>query len=432
MSERRGHLRIVREPEPLGSYIRPLQRDFRLLKDLIAVGRPIGTGLILDASDTSRSEELRDLAREASIELCLDPNAVELSTVRGFQRSRISSLPWAGGVVDTPESLSLRVPEFVTTIAAVASEMRVDSVLVPTHFLDSLPSPWLDLDLRIAQALRAKLNETPHGRTVRLHYPLVARLVELSKGLARVRVVEALGRLAAEGAIDSVFMRMHGFGTTSSGRLNLRRYVSVARQLHQIGVPIVAERTGTVGLALLALGCVSAIESGVTHGERCDVRSLERPFDEEEKGVAPAPRVYLPAIGVFLNRDPAAQFFGSPGIKSWFSCQGTCCKNGHIDMLADPRRHFLVTRTSEVNSIGAAPVEIRSEHYLNKWLRPASDRAIRAARVLPELSKHRDRLDGWRETLTEIYTEDRRQRPTISATLRSSPRSAASTVTGTR
>jgi len=419
-SESRGHLRLVRDPEPLGSYIRPLERDFRLIEDLLAVRRSIGTGLILDARDPSRSAELRDLARESGIEVCLDPNAVELSTPSGFERSRISSLPWAGNGVDSPESLARRMESFTSTIATTAVDMRVDSVLVPTHFLDSFPSQWFDLDLRLTRALRASLNEVPLGCSIRLHYPLVSRLVELTKEPVRQRVIAALRQLAVEGSIDAIFMRMHGFGTTTSGRLTLRRYVRVARDLHKVGLPIVGERTGTIGLALLALGCVSGIESGVTHGDRCDIRSLQRPPKKDAKGFAPAPRVYLPAIGVFLNRDPARQFFGAPGIKNWFACQAECCKNGHVDMIADPRRHFLVTRSNEVNHIGVVPMEIRSENYLNKWLRPASDRAIRAARVLPDLSKHRDRLDAWRETVSEIiYAEDRSRRPSVAPILKS-------------
>lgn len=35
----RSHLRIVRDPEPLGSYIRPLSRDIKAMSELLA---PLG------------------------------------------------------------------------------------------------------------------------------------------------------------------------------------------------------------------------------------------------------------------------------------------------------------------------------------------------------------------------------------------------------
>lgn len=43
-----------------------------------------------------------------------------------------------------------------------------------------------------------------------------------------------------------------------------------------------------------------------------------------------------------------------------------------------------------------------------------SDRVIRAARVLPQLSKQRKRLDDWRETISEIRASNASKRPSSS------------------
>jgi len=177
--------------------------------------------------------------------------------------------------------------------------------------------------------------------------------------------------------IRPISLRMHAFGSTSSGRLNLRRYVKAARRLHAVGLPVIGERTGTVGLALMALGCVAGIESSVTHGERCDIRTLQREPRPGRPGFAPPLRVYLPGIGAFLNREPAA----------------------------------------EVHELAAVPVDLRTDHYMTSWLRPASDRAIRAARILPQLAKQRKRLDDWRETLSEIRSADAAERPSVSPSI---------------
>lgn len=42
-----SHLRLIRVPDPLASYIRPLARDFRHTAGLIAAGFPVGDGIIL-------------------------------------------------------------------------------------------------------------------------------------------------------------------------------------------------------------------------------------------------------------------------------------------------------------------------------------------------------------------------------------------------
>ena len=410
----RSHLRIVRDPEPLGSYIRPISRDINVLSELLASGQPIGSGIIVDARPPEKSDDLRQTAKSRGVELVLDPNSVELSTDGGIDRSGMLQLPWSGGECDTPDSLGRRAEAVVESIAATAVTMSVDAVLAPAHFLESLPSRWLDLDIQLAEALRRALDEDPRGRKIRIYYPLVSNLGVLSRGPILARIRDELQRLRQDEVIDAIWLRMHAFGSTSSGRLNLRRYADVSRRLHPVGVPIIGERTGTVGLALMSLGCIAGIESGVTHGERCDIRALQREPRPGQGGFAPAPRVYLPAIGAFLNREPARQFFSAPGIKNWFACQRPCCRRGFLDMLADPRRHFLITRASEVRELAAVPAEVRPEHYLTTWLRPASDRVIRASRVLPELAKQRRRLDDWRETLSDVRSLDAKSRPTVS------------------
>lgn len=68
-------------------------------------------------------------------------------------------------------------------------------------------------------------------------------------------------------------------------------------------------------------------------------------------------------------------------------------------MIADPRRHFVAQRTSEVNKLSRTPAELRPTIYMDEFLRPASDAVIRAARAEPSLESVRKRLDSWRGTL---------------------------------
>ena len=416
-SQEFSHLRIVREPEPLQSYIRPLHRDYSFVARLLAEGKAVGTGLIVDACDPSRSADLRQLGSTAGLEVILDPRSVELSTIGGIQRSGVIDLPWSSGEVDTPESMTeIRRNQVATSLVEAALEMSASAILAPTHFLDSFPSPWFEIDLSLAERIRFHLDRDRAGRRVRIYYPLVSGLRTLISESVRDRVRDGLRRLVVGRTIDAIWLRMHAFGTTSSGPLSLTRYIRTARSFHQLGVPVIAERTGTVGIPLMALGCVTGIESSITHGDRCDVKSLQRP-PQKGGGGGLAPRVYLSQIGAFLKRESAAEFLNNRSIRNWFTCQETCCARGTVDMLRDPRRHFIVTRSAEVSQLEAVPHEVRAEHYFSSWLRPASDRATRASRVLPSLLRHRDRLDQWRSTLSEIKERDAMERPTVSASL---------------
>ncbi len=396
----------------LASYVRPFPRDFSYLARLIAEGRSVGSGIVVDPRDPQRSESLRDIAREEDIELVLDPLSVELATEIGYNRTGTAGLPWASGSPHQAETLDLAgIYRYSDSLARTAVRFGMSAVLAPTHFLESLPSLWLDVDFKLTLALRERLNRRGVDGTL-IYYPLAVRLKTLQSKHNRVEILHHLRGLVTAEAIDAVWLRVPGFGVTESGPLNLRRYFEFARGLHGLGVPVVAERTGTIGLAMLAFGAVGGIEQGVTVGERYDLRPLQR--KATKGGFLPAPRVYVKEIGAFLSRKEARKLLAHRTVKNRFACQLPCCPRGVEDMLEDPRRHFLVTRAKEIEQLSRVPEADRADLYLETWLRPASDRATLAARLNPKLRTQRKRLDRWRETLGELRIRDRTQPPSLS------------------
>ena len=408
----RSYLWLHREPRPLGAYVRPLERDYTHTAGLISAGLPVGTGIVIDACHPKRSQDLRAYARGADLEVVLDPRSVDLSTAGGIQRSGVRELPWSSGDLDTPSDFTpRRMGEYSCTLAQTAVELGATAVLAPTHYLEAALTPWFDIDLGLAARLRARLDEDPAGRRIRIYYPLASSLAVLHPAPVASRAVQGLSRLAAKAVIDAIWIRMHRFGTNLAGPLTLPRYIRLARELHAAGVPLVAERTGTVGLPLMALGAVAGIESGITHGERFQYNDLTKPRALKQSGGL-TPRVYFPAIGVFLTRKQAKGFLNSRGVKGTFGCQLDCCPAGVTDMLGEARRHFLVTRSREVQQLASVPDGMRVEHFFSTWLRVAADRATRAARVLSSLEKHRSRLDMWRATLSAQVERDLESPPT--------------------
>lgn len=379
---------------PLGNYLRPGRNDHVVLQQLLSERQLGATGLVIDAALIARQDDLGHEAGRQDIETVLDPRSVELSTEVGFELSGIRDLPWAPPTPHTPDDLDgptgLLLAEDLAEFV-VKEELR--ALLAPTHIVSGGGDRWLGVDQKLVEHLRRALDARGRGATP-IYYPLVVRSTVLNDERQRAALIRRLRSLP----IDAVWLRVHPFGTSNSGPLVLRRYVHACQDFHDLGIPLVAERTGTVGLPLLAFGAVGGIESGITLGERFSLDRYTR--QGTGSGFLPPPRIYIAELGAFLSRDQARSFFEQRGMRAAYGCQDQrCCRRGYEDMIVDPKRHFVVQRTSEVNKLSRTPRELRPTVYMDEFLRPASDAVIRATKAEPSLESVRKRLDSWRNTL---------------------------------
>ena len=405
-------LRVLGRPS-MQCYFRAAQRDRTLMATLISEGWTIGTGIILGPD--ARDHDLIDVARQAGHELILDTYAVELSLPGGIHQSAVRKLPWATDEIQTPETF--RRPsdqrEFCESIAESVIECGMSSVLAPTHYLEHIPGPWLTTDVQNAIQLRASLDANG-AEDVPLYYPLIAPLRVLAEWDPRKRILKELSTLVARGVIDAVWLRIPNFGTTNSGPVLLRRYIKVARSFHRLGIPLVAERTGTVGLALLAVGAVGGIESGVTLGERYDISDLRAPRPGNKGGRMPGRRVYFPELGGCLDVAPSKELLAKRGLKNRLICQRVCCPRGVADMVEDRGRHYLVTRAREVADFSMIPSRMLNDHFLSTWLATAVAMAGQGAKANARIEKYRKRAEHWTQTLSAIKDDDDFRAPTRS------------------
>lgn len=388
---------------PLGVYLRPSRNDHNVLAQLLVEGRTDMSGVVFDGMLDGRQTELRSEVRRQKLEAVLDPRSVDLATAGGVARSHVDRLPWAGDdLPHTPAGLDGAAGHaLVDRLAEHIIARDYTAVLAPVHYLADASSPWVALDAALTRRLRQRL-DAGGRRDALIYYPLALPGSALRDPAQRTILIASLRTLP----IDAVWLRVHPFGTTTSGPLALRRYIDGCRHLHQLGVPLVGEHTGTVGLALLAFGAVGGIESGLTYGERYDVAPLLKTPADDGPGFSPSPRIYLPQLGTFLTRAQARAFFENRQMKTLFACRdASCCRRGAIDMAADPRRHFVIRRTSEVSYYSRPPALLRAGVYLEEFLRPATDLALRAARVEPALEPTRRRLESWRNTLGALHQQ---------------------------
>jgi hypothetical protein len=384
-------------PEPLGSFIRAGYNDHTVLAQALAEGRGSGTGLIVNPVHSERQLPLVVEANNRGVETILDPKSLELSSPSGYVLRGVPDLPWAAdGVMHSPLNLAgAGGQRSMRSLAEYAAEAQMSAVLAPTHFLEGPTSPWWDIDATLVRSLRGMLDELELTRAP-IYYPVMVKASSLSSPAMMTKLLSHLQGMP----IDAVWLRLHPFGTANSGPLALKRYLSLCRQLHALGLPVVAEHSGSVGVALLAFGAVGGIESGVTFTDSVNLDGLLRQPKPDGKPFSPPPRVYLHQLGAFVDPSIAREFFAKRGMKALHGCQDvTCCPRGWIDMVGEPRRHFLRQRANEVAQLTAMPASLRPGYYMEAFLRPATDRAMRSAEHEPSLSRVRKRLDSWRGTL---------------------------------
>lgn len=399
----RPSVRLIRPAtEPLGLFLRPGHTDHRVLSQILSEGRTSMTGVVFDPSFIGPQEELRSEVRQRNLWAILDTRMMELATPSGHTERR-SSLPWAGAAPHRPQDLSgAGGRSAVTAIADFVAKYGFNGVLLGHYLERGARDTWFDIDLSLLRELRRQL-DARGLEDVSLYYTLAVSTAVFHDATKRAELKAGLQGLE----VDGLWLRIHPFGA-ASGHLTLQRFIQSCRDLHALNLPLIVEKAGSIGLPLLAFGAVSGIESGVSSGDKFDFSRLSRP-PQDNKGFAAHARVYLPGLGVFLDRDTASAFFSNRALKANFGCQNTaCCRRGSQDTLADPRRHFVLTRMEEVGALSQVPPQLRPTQYLDSALRPATDRLGRVLQAtLPDkvkvrLEKERHKLDGWRYTLGEI------------------------------
>ncbi|MDQ3691416.1 MAG: hypothetical protein M3406_15585 [Chloroflexota bacterium] len=380
--------------------MRPGQNDHTVLQQLVVEGRA-PTGFVFEARRGDRHHDLLQATQDAGLHTILDPNVQEMFSVGGRELAGISQLPWGALADSDVAALSGHIgSELIRLIVEDCSRNRYSSVLAPTHYLENATDTSFEVDVKLVRRLRGALDSAGLDDT-RIYYPLALPATALSDASSRGSIVNRLIGLD----IDAVWLRLHPFGTNAAGPVALRRYLTICSALRRLQIPIVGERTGTVGLALMAFGAVGGIECGVTLGERFDASRLIRAPRTGDPFAHP-PMVYLAPIGQFVDRKVAATILGVRGAKAALGCRDPgCCRTGPDDMLRDPRRHGALQRIREVTEIADVPSHRRAVDYVEGTVRRGSDIAVRFASIDPSIERARKRLDSWRGILSAILEQ---------------------------
>ena len=401
--EKESFPRLLRAVEtPLALYFRPGRNDHGLLAQALTEGLTGLRGIVFNPARLGIQHELLGEATRRHIEMILDTRMMELASPTA-SREDLSSIKWASAGRKTAGELEAGAgKEAAQAIADCVVANSFTAVLAPTHYLaGGARDSWISADSSMAKALRDSLDSLG-GRDIPIYYPLALPSAAFRDSSQRKDILSVLKNLP----IDSIWLRIHPFGTAASGPIALRGYIAACQELHTLEIPLVAERSGAIGIALLAFGAVGGIESGITTGENFDAGRLIKVPKKKVKPFLAPPRVYLKELAAFLPVKEARKFFDLRLMKSYFGCHERCCPRGLADMLTDPRRHFVVTRAQEVARVSSVPSTMRRQIYMEEVLRPATDLAFQASRAFPALDKQRRRLESWRGTLGAVGREN--------------------------
>jgi hypothetical protein len=398
---------ITALPDPLGLFFRPGRADHTTIDQVVSEGRLGLSGAVLDPTNVEFQHDLVTNLAERRLRTVLDPLALELATPGGLTPRR-RSLEWADPTPHRPSDFSAKkVDRSARLIAEFVKKHNFNALLAPTHFLaKGANDPWLLIDRRLTARLRKEL-DAAGAPDVPIYYPLAAPTAVFFDALQRRALREVLNHLQ----IEALWFRISPFGA-NNGAPSLQNYIIASREFHSLALPIVAEKAGTNGLALLAFGAVSGLDSTIALGEQFNFVRLNRRNKPGQKPFAPRPRVYLQQIGLFLARDDAAQLFQTEKFRPYACADSDCCQKGFKSTLADPRRHFANCRMEEVNQLGAMPPALRPSGYLQQMLRPADEHLQRLVAGLgpqyaflqKSLAARSRRLHGCRKTLTAMQT----------------------------
>lgn len=391
------HLSVVRSgTPPARGFIRPMLRDVKELVEQLASDLRVADGLVFDPRvvEQPRWRDLATACEEHQISLVLDTLGVELRAP-GTRDASSTKAPWAGAIVDEdPQLAAAAIADFCS------NHPEFSAVLAPSFILAGSPAAAIrSIDPTVAD-IREALDSA--GRDdVQIHYPLVGALPDLEP--MTPRILDALRNFP----VDALWLRVHRVGR-EAGQDVIRRYIRWCRLLHDLEIPLIGDQTGQLGVGLYAFGAVSALSSGLTFGDRPDIRKMSRPPQPgaSPNGFAPPPRVCIPGLDLYLLRAAAQGFFATRPHKASYGCQRSCCPRGVSDMISEPRRHFLARRQEQIDLLAQVPQHLLADAWMDDWLRPASDSSFSLASRDQSFSKHAKRLRGWREAFVAQHKED--------------------------
>lgn len=392
-----SNLRIVKAvPDPLGLYIRVGHNDHRTMSDMLANGNSSFFGAIFDPTKMKRQSELKDQILDNKLDAILDTRAMRSSTIGGYT-DKLGELPWGSKrphIIEDFQGVNGR--RLANNISSFTCDKGFTQVMAPTHYFTDVNDTWFKTDIESACRLRDGLNRGK-GSNIPIIYPLAISYATFRNQEKRREIIAQLQGVP----MDSLWLMIDGMGRNSTATA-VKNYLRASSDFQKLGVPIVADHIGgMIGLSLLAFGAVGGLAHGVGANERFSTTHWRKPPQKSSFGSQK--QIYLPSIDSMLSEKEAEELLNSRRAKSFFACTNTsCCPRGVKDMFDQPSKHFLYQRMSEVAGLSNIPESLRPQRFLEQHLRPATDRALAAAKIDWKDDKSKKKMENNRKHLDAL------------------------------
>jgi hypothetical protein len=393
-------------PSPIAHFIRA-GRAHRQLEEIAAAGRFPNDRVVFEGSAVERQHELLETLREARAELVLDTNVAELSAI-GRYSGAVRDAPWANpnGVLEPKDFQRGTNHDVIGKIARFAIDRGFDTVLAPTHLLESSADSWFAIDRASCSDLRAALDREG-GTDIAIDYPLLIPYAALRDPAQRRAIIAALAGLP----FDYLWLRISGFGADASA-MGIRRVVAASLDFERLGKPVVMDGVGGIAaLAVTAFGAASGVCHGVAEKERFHASDWNKPKTDGAGGQER--RLLVEGVDRLLTMKQIEVLMRAPGARALLACKDRrCCATGFDTTIKSPKAHYLHQRHQAISRLAAVPDVLRGQHFLEKDLPPLARIARQAAKLRIDdaplastLQKTSERFDRMQGILEELHAK---------------------------
>jgi hypothetical protein len=324
------------------------RNDHKVTEDFLTGGHRVVDGITIEAHNVQRQHEVIEAAQRSAVPVRIDL-LLERLTNPGFD---YGPLPYVSDAGISKRSLHRSQAERARLVdAALAFQESVASQLVAPHVFAS--------DGRDDQLVVDLAEETLQAAgTTDVRVIVAANRDRLARddGLAGRELADGLAAIGAA----SVELRLSPTGDREMSLNKVRSIFSVVRDFEDSIQNVVLGYQGILGPAALANGVSEGFSVGLGLREKYDYSSLRQPRSSSDSSYGPQPGVYLPSAGSTVTRRMAADLFKDSGIRSRLRCPYLCCRGNIEGPAADPRTHYLVSRTRQLTELLDKPIAWRA------------------------------------------------------------------------
>lgn len=365
---------------------------------------------MFEAAHIAGQVDLLKSLKADGCEIALDPNFAELGAIGRYQ-SACSKLPWANSERPwLPSDLdTLEFSDLARKISDFCVEFEIDVLLAPTNLIDLVDDPWINVNFRLCEQVRRELDNRG-GRNVSIDYQLITTNALLKNN----EVIDSFAAAVKNMPITNLWLRVSGFGATSTGR-GTRQYIESVGRLHIAELPLIGDNVGGFsGLAATSFGAIGGLSHGVGLKESFRASDWKRPKVQGRQQAGLPKRIYLHEFDRHFKENQLRSIFSVKGGKSRFACNNSnCCPQGLEGMIDSPHSHFIYQRVRQLEDISRVQDESkRVDHFFLKHLDPAiasashgSNLKIEDKKVVEILKNSSKRLNFLRESLDSLNAD---------------------------